>query len=295
LFIVFLTLLLSSSLAVAACGDSHSAPVPERAYTATINPVAEILRELVGGRAQVHRLLTPGASPHAYEARPSDVRQSAGSIALFYVAPHLDEWATELEGPVHVALLDLVPPGARLAFTSGAPGAGETGEPDPHFWTDPLTVRDLLPALADTLCGLDPGGCSVYRLNAQRFGSRLSALDGELRTALEPLSGQSVLLAQPFFRYFLERYHLKVLGVLEPAPGKEPTPSDLERMIRTVLDQRVTAILAQPQLPARSARVVAEATGVPVLMLDPLGSVEGRQTYEELLRHNARTLVEALQ
>ena len=44
----------------------------------------------------------------------------------------------------------------------------------------------------------------------------------------------------------------------------------------------------------RAARVIAAEAGVAVAVLDPVGGVEGRQTYEEMLRYNARTIVEAL-
>jgi len=54
-------------------------------------------------------------------------------------------------------------------------------------------------------------------------------------------------------------------------------------------------VLTEPQLARRPAEVVAEAAGVRCYEMDPLGGVPGRETYSELLRYNARVLVEALQ
>ena len=51
---------------------------------------------------------------------------------------------------------------------------------------------------------------------------------------------------------------------------------------------------AQPQLPRRAVDVVAEAAGIKSGLVDPMGGVPGRTTYEELMRWNARALAEAL-
>ncbi len=285
-------------LAGGACSSPSDRPEADDAplYLTTIPPFRAILAPVVGTRGTVEVLLETGGSPHTYEPRPSDLRHAQSSTLLMYGAPHLDGWAAELTAPERVALMDLVPATEHLAWDTAEESAdhGHAGAADPHFWTDPMAVRAMLPALADTLCHADPAGCTTYRANADSLASALVALDAEIQSLMEPVGHVPVLLAQPFFRYFMQRYGPELAGIIEPQPAKEPTPRALQALIRTARERRVRAILVQEQLPARSAQAVAEAAGVPLLRLDPIGGAAGRRTYGEWLRYNAQMLHDAL-
>jgi zinc transport system substrate-binding protein len=166
---------------------------------------------------------------------------------------------------------------------------------DPHFWTSPVAVQALLPALVDSLCAVDAEGCATYRANADTFATELEALDGRLSTMLRPVRHAPVMLAQPFFHYFARRYGPRVVGVVEASPAKEPSPREVQRLVTRARTAHVQAVFTQHQLPPRSAQVVAESAGLPVHTLDPLGGTEGRQRYEALLLHNATVISSALQ
>lgn len=263
-------------------------------YLTTILPFRAILAPVVGDRGTVEVLLDRGGSPHTYEPRPSDLRAAQSSTLLVYGAQHLDGWAAELSAPARVALMDLVPATEQLAWDGIDHDHGHGADADPHFWTDPMAVRTMLPALVDTLCQFDAAGCATYRANADSFATALVALDAELQALMEPAERMPVLLSQPFFRYFMQRYGPQLVAIIEPQPAKEPTPRALQSLIRTARERNVRAILVQEQLPARSAQAVAEATGVPLLRLDPIGGTAGRRTYSELLLYNARTVQNAL-
>jgi zinc transport system substrate-binding protein len=255
----------------------------------TVPPFEMILAPLVTGRGTVERLLDPGASPHTYDPPPSALRATTSGTALVYGAESLDGWAAALPAPRHLGLVDLLPPGARLDFEGNG-----TGAVDPHFWTDPLAVKQLLPALTDTLCAIDAQGCPVYRANADSFATALVALDTRLRTLVDPVREQPVLLARPFFRYFLERYGPRLVGVVELRAGAEPTPRQLHRLVVEARGSGARALLTQQSLSDRVARAVAEPAALPRVPLDPLGGVEGRHTYADLLLVNARILRDSL-
>jgi zinc transport system substrate-binding protein len=259
-------------------------------YVATIQPLAAILREVAGGRAEVTALVPPGASPHTYEPRPSDVVHAESATALFHVSPLLDAWAARLPAPRRVEVLALVPPAHRLPLADPP----SDGAIDPHFWTDPLTVKALLPGLRRTLCALDPPGCRTYSAGARRFRAALERLDAEVAALLAPVRGRAVVLFHPSFRYLLVRYGLVMAASLEPSPGKEPTPRYVVDVVRAVKRLGVRSVFTEPQLPPRPAEVVAEEAGVALHVLDPNGGVAGRETYADLIRYNARVLREAL-
>jgi ABC-type Zn uptake system ZnuABC Zn-binding protein ZnuA len=261
-------------------------------YVATIPPLGAILREVVGNRGQVEVLLPPGASPHTFEPSPSDARRASGATVV-YVAQHVDDWAARIPAKNHLATLDLLPESFRRGFTA-MPGDDHIGGTDPHFWTDPLAVQALLPALVKRLAELDPGGRAAYEANASRFHRKLQALHDELRETLKPVRGQRVALFHPSFNYLFARYGIVCAAVVEVLPGKEPTARNVERMIGTLRRTGARAVFTEPQLPRKPAEILAEGAGIPVGELDPLGGEPGRMTYADLLRFNARALRECV-
>lgn len=263
-------------------------------FVVTGNPLAAILAELTGGRASIVNLLPAGASPHTYEPVPSDLRAAERAAALFYVSPLLDGWASRLPARERIEVFALVPVDARLPdLEQHDEHAGAAG--DPHFWTDPLLVKAVLPGLVKELTRLDPGGAALYQDHGRRFAERLDALDAELQQRLAPVRGRALVLFHPSFQYLVHRYGLRLAAVVAPSPGKEPTPRRLADILSLIRKQDVKAVFGEPQLPRRPAEVLADAAGVKFAVLDPLGGGPGRRTYEELLDYNARVLAEALQ
>ncbi len=282
-----------AGLLLAGCG-TETTEDPEEAprYVTTIPPFDMILSRLVEGRGTVKRLLAPGTSPHTYDPTPSDLRATTEATALVFGAEHLDGWAADLPASQRLELLGLLPPDARLSFEHDGHGAENTV--DPHFWTDPLAVKQMLPVMVDTLCAIDKSGCATYRANADSFATALVALDTRLRALLDPVRDTPVLLAQPFFRYFLRRYGLLLTGIIEPRPGAEPTPQQLQEIVKRTRNGGARAILTQQSLSDRAAQAVSEAAAVPRVTLDPIGGVDGRRTYEELLLSNGYILRDSL-
>jgi len=273
-------------------------------YITTIYPFKIIISPLLVDSADIAVILPPGASPHTYEMRPSDIKKVSEAIALFQGGQNLDVWAYKFKHPRCIELINFLPPEYLLFFDQGRySGEDKILDPnnhrhhgvDPHFWSDPLAVKALLPVISDTLCKLDPDYCVIYQKNYASFANALDSLYIQIQVKLAPVRGSAVMLAQPFFRYYLNRFDIKVVDIIEPIPGKEPTPADLKKLIQKATMYQVKAILSHPQLSDRSAQLVSEATGISVIELDPLGGIEGRRTYDELLLYNTRILLEVLQ
>ncbi len=273
-------------LVLVACGGESPSSSQGPRFVTTIPPFGMVLAPVVEGRGTVETLLEPGATPHSYDPTPSDLRAATNATALVYGADHLDGWAADLSAERRLSLVNLLPPATQRTFD------GETV--DPHFWTDPQAVTALLPVLADTLCTLDAQGCSTYRANADSFATALAALDTRLQSMMAPVHDVPVLLAQPFFRYFLDRYGPRLVGVVEPRPGAEPTPRQLQALVQTAEASGAKAILTQQHLSPRAAQAVAESAELPLVPLDPLGGTSGRDTYRALLLDNARILRDSL-
>ena len=272
-------------------------------YVTTLHPFKEILNSIVGERGKVNSILPPGASPHTYQLKPSDMRKVESATALIIGGHNLDEWALKFENPNKLELIDLIPKSDLLDFESVGKHEEEhtdlehhhhEGGTDPHFWTDPIVVKSLLPQLVDKLCEIDRPGSKIYRNNAQIFAEKLDKLHINIQHKLSPVRGKKVMLSHPFFRYYFKRFEIDLVGITELSPGKEPTPKEIKGLIDQVKTENVKAIFCHIQLPDRSAKLVGEAAKIKVFELDPIGGVKGRKTYEEVLLYNTNILLEAL-
>lgn len=273
-------------------------------FVATINPIAEIIREIAGPGIEVLCLTQPGDSPHTFSPKPSQMIKIESAKAFFYVSDNLDSWVSNVSTNNKIQLIKLFPADMVMHFDEAEEHHIEEGETDehnhdsgidPHFWTDPLTVKALVPLIVEALIHIDPDNSKLYLDNSLKFVSKLDSLDALVKSILADVKGKPVLLFHPSFRYFLKRYELKYIGSIEPSPGKESSPKFLAEVVAKLQAEGAKAVFYEPQLPNNPAKAVAEASGAKVYELDPNGGTPGRKTYFELIIYNAETLKKALQ
>jgi zinc transport system substrate-binding protein len=252
---------------------------------ATITPLGFLLEELGGERVAVRVLVPPGASPHAFEPRPADLAAVARAGVFVQAGPGVDEWAGRLalaEGPAPLVL------GAALG--SHAPA-------DPHFWLDPIAVRDgALPALERALAAADPAGAAHYAERRRAFAHVLTALDAEIRAGFAGLPRRPLVPTHAAWGAFAARYGIPLLAPVQHRAAEEPTPRSLAVLAETARAGGAAAVLVEPQLSAAAAEALAEALGAPAVVADPNGDPRdpARGSYVALLRFDADAFRRAL-
>ena len=295
LLVLFISVFLINS-----CGQKDSG---KSLIIASNHPVAEILKEIAGDDSEIYCPLPTGATPHTYSPKPSEMKKIESAEVFFYVSENLDSWAGKIQCKHKIRLMDFLPEDMVLKFEHHHSHKGHEhhhghhdghNNNDPHFWTDPLAVKAIINSIADTLGAINNNKAGIYRANAANFADKLNSLDSELSQILSGVKGEAVFLFHPSFRYMLKRYGLVYGGAIEESPGKEPTPKYIARMLEMVDAANAKAIFTEPQLPPAPAKAIAEAGNLKLAELDPVGGVEGRMTYFEILLYNANTLAEAL-
>jgi zinc/manganese transport system substrate-binding protein len=100
----------------------------------------------------------------------------------------------------------------------------------------------------------------------------------------------------PDFIYFLTRFGLVQVGMLEDRPGIPPSPQHLVQIIRLMKAEQVKVILVEPWNDLKLAeRVAAEAGGARALvMATSVGAVKGADNYIAAIEYNITTLAQAL-
>jgi zinc transport system substrate-binding protein len=265
----------------------------------TIYPFKAILQEIAGDRFKVKSILPAGVDPHTYEMIPSDFQSIQNSKVFFFGAMKLDGWASKLDVKNKIELITLVPKDFLIELKVRHHHDSDIKEEenfgiDPHFWTDPNTVKAMIPNLVNKLIKIDPQGEATFKLNAETFSKKLTELDLQIKKETENIEYKNVFTAHPFYSYFFERYGFNVAGSLEITPGSQPTAKDIKNLIELVKKENVKAIFTHRQHSDKPAKVLAESSSINEFELDPIGGVKGRMTYEEIILHNFSILKDAL-
>ncbi len=250
-------------------------------------PLKLIIQPIVGEKYKVECLVPPNVSPHVFQPRASDIVKLEQAKFFFYVSTSLEPWVKSINFD-KVELISLLPSEKLLDF--------ENFESiDPHFWTDPIVVAELVDTLAKFLGDKFNRNRDEILSNAKSFKERLKLLDQEIAKTVEPLKNKKVITFHPSFRYFLNRYGLEYIGSIEEIAGSEPQPEHFAQLMEKIRTLKVEVIFTEPQLNPHSAEVMNLELKLRVYEIDPLGAKGNSRTYEELIKYYAKSFVEAFE
>lgn len=293
---------------------------------ASIFPLADIVAQVGGDRLEVVTLIPSGASPHAYEPTPEQVRRLSQARVFFQVGLGLEFWLDKLVRAANNSALrrvdlsqgieTLPTPSAELQpkpqqasqreHAHEAPQSSKEPHPkdahrqegaDAHYWLDPLRMQQVLTIITQALRELDPEGATSYTERAKRVRADLEELHQEILQQTQGLQKRRFVSLHSAWTYFAPRYNLEQAAVVEPFPGREPSPRYLAELAQLMQREGVHAIVLEPQLSPSAAQALARETRAKVGLLDPLGGpgIPGRDSYMALMRSNVAQLINLLQ
>jgi len=294
-----------------------AAPEGKLLVAATILPLGDFCRKIGGDLVQVQVLIPLGASPHVFEPAPSVMAKASQARVFVYIGAGLEPWADRLlqaRGPGNITVVEAAQGVPLLGMAAHHHEAGEAGENhhndhppgaaavqdrgpagNPHIWLDPVLAQEICRKIAAAFIQADPSHRAQYEANVKDYLAALAELDREIEGRAQRWRLKDFVSFHPAFSYFARRYGLHEVGVIEAAPGREPTPGHLRQLVTVIRRSGIKVIFAEPQLNPRVAEVVAKEAGVKVLMLDPMG---GRPPYGsdylKLMRSNLTALDQAL-
>lgn len=303
---VVLLLALCSSLALSQLARA------EVQLLTSIKPLQLIAAAVQDGVGQPAVLLPPGASPHRFALRPSDIRRLREASLFYWVGPDLEGFLNKplaaREGQ-SVALQSL--PGLTLRHfgESAEEHADEhehlsehdhdhrPGSIDVHLWLLPANARLIAARMAADLAAIDPANAARYQANLTAFESRLKQLDQRLQARLAPLAGKPFFVFHETYDYFEQAYGLRHAGVFSLGSEVQPGARHVAAMREQLKAAGPSCVFSEPPLQPRLAQTLSEGLPVQLAELDALGSevALGPQGYEQLLEGLAETLAGCLQ
>jgi len=267
----------------------------------SIYPLKDMVEHVGGDRVHVDFMVPPGASPHTFEPKPSDMMKVHNAKLFVIVGAGLEFWAGKTIRSAGGRGLKVLTLSDGLPLLYGTDSHDEDHRSqgrsaDPHVWLDPQLAKEMVNSIARGLIELDPSHERYFRENAERFKTEIDRLDAFIAAKIGTFRIKEYVTFHSAWNYFSRRYALRVLGVIEESPGKEPSPKHIARLVNEVKRSGTRVVFAEPQFSPKIAEVIARETGARVLFLDPNGGpgLRGRDSYIGLMRYNLSVLEEAM-
>lgn len=243
----------------------------------SIRPVQALVYAILGEIGQPAVVMEPGASPHVYALKPSQMEMLQDADVVFWIGPGLE---TALAGPLSkldedvrvVSLLNA--PGLDLIhYGDGeAHGGHEHGTVDPHVWLSPKNAQVLLDFIAAELTRESPGNRTIYEKNLRVAKNRMALLERQATKMLAPVLNEPYMVQHDGFGYLARDFGLNEVGHLQTLPGREPGARHIADVRATIADKGVQCLFHEPQFTPTLAKQLAKETGVHLAEIDPMGA-----------------------
>ncbi|MCY1273429.1 High-affinity zinc uptake system protein ZnuA [compost metagenome] len=251
----------------------------------SIKPLQLIAAAIQDGAGKPGVLLPPGASPHSYALRPSDVRRVRDAQLFYWIGPDMEAFLPRVlegrKGPA-VAVQEL--PGMHLRKFAGTEADDHDhedhdehdhdhrpGSVDAHLWLLPANAQAIAARMAEDLTIADPTNASRYQANLRAFDERMDQLDARLKQRLAPLAGKPYFVFHEAFDYFEEAYGLKHAGVFAVSAEVQPGARHVAAMRAQLQKSGAACIFSEPPLRPRLADTLSEGLPVRLAELDAMG------------------------
>jgi zinc/manganese transport system substrate-binding protein len=301
---IFITpILIMALLGLSACQPGAAAPQnSKKTIVVTYSILGSVVKELVGDQANVVVSMPNGQDPHEWEP-------SAKDIETLTHADLIVQNGLGLEGGMEKSLAQAKEAGVKF-FTASEHitirivGTGEgipSGDPDqavgaqdPHLWTDPVTMKQIVDALTQTLqsdLGLDVSA------NAKLMDSKLDSLNQEITAEVNalPANSRKLVTGHESMGYFAQRYGLKLVGAIIPSldTQAQASASDMAALVKLIDENQVKAIFTELGTPANVSESIGKETGVKVVELTTHSLPESGD-YFGFMHNLAKTIVDGL-
>lgn len=305
------SLILLPMLAACSSDDGDSRP----SVVVSFYPLQFVAERVVGDKAQVTNLTSPGVEPHDLELTPRQVAKlSESDLVLFEsdLQPAVDR-TIENSGPKQRldvgSVVELHHEDEHEGELAGEhegehseedheaeEGDGHNHEGDPHFWQDPTLLAKVADAFTEKMVGIDPDNADAYRTNNAALQTDLTTLDNDIRAGLANCVSRTLVVSHDAFNYFAERYNLTVHAIAGLSPDAEPSPQHLAELQDLIRTQKITTVFNETLAAPQQAEVLAKDLGITTAVLDPIeGLSEGvtDQDYLSLMRSNLAAIQKA--
>ena len=249
----------------------------------SVPPQAFLAKAIARPGIEVHCLIEPGQDPHHW--LPSPKQTLALSKATAWLPAHLpfeqklfpEIWSKEKKNKPEIF---------PTIIGQNPEHDHQHSESDPHSWLSIPLLIEQTAIITRFIQSINPDKSSLYHERSEALNSRLATLHKELTYQLAPYKGRSFLIFHNALGHFAHTYGL-TQNVIQSGDAP-PDPKRLREIIKQAQANKTTTVFIQPQFDDRSARMIADAIGGQVIVIDPLA-----EDVLANLKHIANTLTDS--
>ena len=237
-----------------------------------------------------------GGDPHTYEPVPGDAQLLAEADLILRNGLRLEGWLDEMIAQARQgAEVVTVSTGVDPIQSADHPGAY-----DPHAWMDVRHTMVYVENIREALIRLDPLHAAAYRAQARAYLDQLAALDAYILAQIQRIPAAQRVLATSHdaFRYYGNRYGLRVVSILGTSTDAEARIEDYQALAAVIRREAIPAIFIESTINPKLLQQLAGDLGVAIggkLFADSLGDPEsGADTYLRMMRQNTDLIVAGL-
>jgi zinc/manganese transport system substrate-binding protein len=282
------SLFAAAALGVAACTGSGSSPVPTQPSIVVTTPIlGAVVKDLVGDRAEVAVLMPNPSDPHQWSPSAKDIERVMNASLVVANGLALEEGLGAMLVEAEKSGVPVFRGGDHIQVREA------DGMADPHFWTDPISMREVVATLTAELDGL---GIDV-KVRGADLEQRLTDLDAEARDelAVVPEQDRKLVTGHVSLGYFADRYDFAVVGSVIPGLSSqgEVSAGELAQLKADIETQGVKIIFTEVGTSDAVIAAIGAETGVEVVRLAlPILPDDG--SYFTYVRNLATTVAGAL-
>ncbi len=285
---------------------------PKVSVVTTLFPLYDFARSLAGDKAEILLLLPPGAEPHSFEPKPSDIAHLAKADIFIFTNKYMEPWAGQMVKVAENGGLLIVDASRGINLIEGADehqhgikgkhehaSAGhipDHGRVDPHIWLDFRNAMKMVDAIRDGYAQKDPARKHYYEQRAEELKGHLTALDSRYTAMLATCRTKVMVSGGHFaFGYLAKRHGLRYMSAYGFSPSAEPSPRDLIRLSRIIRQHGVRYLFHEELVEPRVAETIARETGAGLLLLHGAHNIakadfEKGVTFLQLMEKNYEAL-----
>ena len=272
--VIVLALVVSVVSFLASCASPENGKTAKPTVLVSIAPYKYFVEQIASDLADIMILIPPGTNHHDYDPSPRQLQALTKAKLLFIngglpleqnLVPSLRQNQPELK------IINLSE-GINLIYDDDDDDANNHNHHghnyDPHIW---LSFNNGLIIAKNVMTAL----LEMFPEHQERITANYNTLKAKINEAIElnnvemaNLKCRQFVIFHPALSYYARDYNLEQISIEHE--GKEPTPSQLKKIIDIARKTGVQVVFIQKEFDASNARLVAESINGKIVQIDPL-------------------------
>ena len=332
--LIFLTLLFS--IIIVSCNDANKNTKENNKeidnsklkVVTTIFPIYDFTRNIAADNVNLQMIIKPGIEIHSFNTTPADVIDIQNADVFIYIGGESEAWAEKIVSSMDtnnkkiVRLIDYVKALDEEIVEGMEHDTDHNHEEeanheehenhieeshthegvyDEHIWTSPKNAQLMVTAICNALSEIDANNADIYKTNADKYNQELTALDEEIRNAVNSSKRKNIVFGDRFpFRYLAEEYGLEYRAPFTGCSSQvDASPKTIAYLMNYIKDNKIPYLYYIELSNEKIANTLIEQTGAEKLKLHSGQNVSKEEfdsgvTYLSIMRDNLESLKKGL-